>query len=313
MGQGARFTRDTAVVGHDGRYRAELAKEWSAPLLPQGGVVTAVALRAMAMELGTPVQRLRSISTVFAAQVRSGPVEIDVTMLRRGRSISQMTATVRSPGEDAGHTSIAVFGGPRPGFEFTDVAPPVVPPPDECPSFRDPPPPGFERRVPFPYWDHVEGRVALGNPPWADRVPSTSDRANWYRFDEPPLVDGGLLDPCAVITLCDTMPGAVSERMGPGIPFWLPPSADLTVHLLGDAGPDWILAYNRARFAGDGYASVEMTLWDRERGLVAYATQMMFFSFPDGPPPPDRLRAPTPASSAGSTACPPPSTRSRAG
>jgi len=29
-----------------------------------------------------------------------------------------------------------------------------------------------------------------------------------------------------------------------------------------------------------------MTLWDPARGLVAYATQMMLFSFPDGPPPP---------------------------
>ena len=32
--------------------------------------------------------------------------------------------------------------------------------------------------------------------------------------------------------------------------------------------------------AGDGYASVELELWDPARGLVAYATQVMFFSFP---------------------------------
>ena len=292
MGQGARFIRDTAVVGQGGRYCAELGDEWSAPFLPQGGVVTAVAVRAMATELAAPEQRLRSVSTVFAAQVRPGRLEIEVTVLRRGRSVSQLVATVRSPGEDAGHTSIAVFGGPRPGFEFTDVLPPDVPPPEQCPSFRDPPPPGFERKVHFPYWDHVEGRSALGHPPWGKWVPTTSERANWYRFDEPPLVDGRVLDPCAVVTLCDTMPGAVNERMGPGIPFWLPPSADLTVHLFGDAGPGWLLAHNRARFAGDGYASVEMSLWDGDRGLVAYATQTMFFSFPDGPPPPERLRTP---------------------
>ena len=80
--------------------------------------------------------------------------------------------------------------------------------------------------------------------------------------------------------------------MGPDVPFWLPPSADLTVHLVGDAGPGWLLAHNRARTAGDGYASVEMSLWDPERGLIAHATQVMFFSFPDGPPPPDRRRPP---------------------
>ena len=55
-------------------------------------------------------------------------------------------------------------------------------------------------------------------------------------------------------------------------------------HVLGDAGPGWLLSHNRARWAGDGYASVEMSLWDPERGLVAHATQMMVFSFPDGAP-----------------------------
>jgi hypothetical protein len=143
----------------------------------------------------------------------------------------------------------------------------------------------------FPYWDHVEGRAAIGHAPWHDWTPTTSERACWYRFDEPPVIDGRL-ERLAVVTLCDTMPGAINERMGPGGPFWLPPSADLTVHLFADAGPGWLLAHNRARAAGDGYASVEMSLWDPTRGLVAYATQMMFFNFPDGPPPPDRLRPP---------------------
>jgi len=132
----------------------------------------------------------------------------------------------------------------------------------------------------------------VGHAPWDDWVPTSSERAYWYRFEEPPTVEGELLDPLAVVTLCDTMPGAIGERMGPGMPFWLPPSADITVHLLGEAGPGWLLSHNRARWAGDGYASVEMTLWDPARGLVAYATQMMLFSFPDGPPSPAQRRPP---------------------
>src|SRR5688572_31139027 len=214
----------------------------------------------MQADLDVPAQRLRSVTTVFAAQVRAGAVEIDVTVLRRGRSMSQLAATVRSAGETAGATAMAVFGERRPGFEFVDVTPPVVPPPEACPSWRDPPPPGFERRIRFPYWEHVHGRAALGHARWETWTPTTSERAAWYRFDDPPVVDGGRLDPLAVVTLCDTMPGAIDERMGPGVPYWLPPSADLTVHLFEDAGPGWLLAHNRARAAGDGYASVEMTL-----------------------------------------------------
>jgi len=63
---------------------------------------------------------------------------------------------------------------------------------------------------------------------------------------------------------------------------WFGPSADFTIHLLGPARPGWLLAHNRARHAGDGYASVEMALWDPlDRTLVAYATQVMFFAFFD--------------------------------
>ena len=73
--------------------------------------------------------------------------------------------------------------------------------------------------------------------------------------------------------------------MGGGLGEWWAPSADLTVHLLGDHRSEWVLARNRARHAGDGYASLEVELWDAEtRTLAAYATQLMIFTFPGGPP-----------------------------
>ncbi len=279
------FGEQTSVEPHPGgggRYRAVVSDGWNAPVLPHGGIVTALALRAMAVELGAPDQTLRSVTTVFAAQVPPGPVDIDVAVLRTGRTMSQATATVRPTGHDNGHTAIAVFGGKRHGFEFTDVTCPEVAPPEECPSFRDPPPEGVTAFPHTSFWDRVESRVAVGHAPWDEWEPSTSERVYWYRFDDPPLDDQGAWDPLALVALCDTMPGAVGERLGPGLPMWFGPSADLTVHVLGRATSEWLLAHNRARHAGDGYASVEMQLWDPARGIVAYATQMMFFSFPSG-------------------------------
>ncbi len=287
------FTRQTAVAADPdtpGRYTVDITGDWNAPIIPHGGLVTALALRAMAAELDDPDECLRSSSTVFAAQVRPGPVEIDVTVLRRGRSMSQASATVRSVGESAGHTVVAVFGRARPGFSFTELAIPEVPDPEDCPSWRDPlpadSPDDWRARFKPTFWEQVEGRSALGHAPWEDYVPTTSERASWYRFDETPRLDDGRIDPLALVTLCDTMPGAVGERLGPVGGVWLSPSADLTVHLLGDARSEWLLAHNHARHAGDGYASVELALWDPADGgtLVAYGTQMIFFSFPDGPP-----------------------------
>ena len=282
-----------------GRYEVDVSAEWNCPTVPQGGIMAALAARAMQAELagrtGAPAGgregncdgfRLRTLTTVFAAPVPAGPVEIDVTVLRRGRSMSQLRADVHSRGGDAGHSSVAVFGRTRAGFEFTDATMPEVPSPHECPSFRDDAPEEAIRpeRPEFPFWDRVEGRPALGHAPWDDWVPTTSECATWFRFDTPPVRPDGSLDPLALVTLCDTMPGAVGERMGPGTPWWLPPSTDLTVHLLAPPRSEWLLAQYRAHHAGDGYASTTVHLWDPATGLVALGTQVMYLVFPNGPP-----------------------------
>jgi acyl-CoA thioesterase len=282
---------DAGVVAdpsRPGRYDATIAERWVLAMVPQGGIVAVLAARAMAEELGHDEQSLRTFSAVFAGQVAAGPVEIDVSTLRRGRTMSQLTATVRNPGAAAGLTAIAVFGAKRDGYSFTDLTMPEVPPPEECPSFRDDPPPEAEDfiREPLPFWDQiVEGRAALGHAPWEDYEPSTSDRASWQRLDDPPLMADGLLDPLAYLVLCDMMPGAVGEKLGSSQRErrWFGPSADLTVHVFKSAPAGWLLAHNRARWAGDGYASVDLALWDpTDRSLVAYATQVMFFTFPEG-------------------------------
>jgi acyl-CoA thioesterase len=278
---GAVFTETTQVERVDaGRYGATVDEGWNLRPLPQGGIVTALALRAMTDELDTG-QRLRTLHTTFAAQVSSGPVDIEVELLRRGRSMSQARAEVRNPGADRGHLTTAVFGSTREGFEFTDLVRPDVPPPEDCPSFRDPPPPGVQRWDPLPFWSRVEGRPAIGIPPWDTETPrTTSMNAVWHRFDEPPMLDDGTLDPLAVVTLADVMPGAVGQRIGQQERMWFGPSVDLTVHVLAEARTEWLLFVNRARHAGDGYASVDAELWSGDH-LVAYATQVMFFTFLD--------------------------------
>jgi len=295
---GTPFLNETAVrtVGPGtGRYAGEIGEVWTLRPQPQGGIVTAMALRAMAAELDDPGQRLRTLHTTFAAQVAAGPVEVDVEVLRRGRSMSHLRAEVRNPGAARGHLTTGVFGATREGFAFTDLRPPTgLPGPDECRSFRDPLPAEVAAALPqpppepMPFWtDRVEGRNALGHAPWEDYAPGRAERAMWYRFDEPPFLEDGTLEPLALVVLADTMPGAVAERLGRQDRFWFAPSVDLTVHLLDACRSPWVLAHNRARHAGDGYASADMALWDcgpdgsAPPRLVAYATQLFLFSFLD--------------------------------
>ena len=97
------FSRGTAVQpAGDGRYVGDIGEEWNCPIVPQGGIVAAVATRAMEAALGEPTQTLRSLNSVFAGAVRHGPGEIDVTVLRRGRPRYQLRASVRNPVWDPG-------------------------------------------------------------------------------------------------------------------------------------------------------------------------------------------------------------------
>jgi acyl-CoA thioesterase len=126
----------------------------------------------------------------------------------------------------------------------------------------------------------------VGHAPWEEWEPSTSERVYWYRYEQTPRLPSGEIDPLALVTVCDSMPGAVAERVGKQERMWFAPSADLTVHVLGEARGEWLLAHNWARHAGEGWASADMALWDAEsRRLVAYGTQMMLFTFFDEFPP----------------------------
>ena len=273
----------------EGRYEGVIAPAWNLNPLPQGGIVSSVALRAMGETLDDPGQVLRGLHTTFVAQVADGPVGIDVELLRRGRSMSHLRAEVANLDRERGHVTTGIFGSTRDGFAFTDLAPPlVIPAPDRCPSYRDPPPPGFDGFRSMPFWTElVEGRSVLGHAPWEEYLPEGAERVMWYRFEDPPFRPDGTIDPLALVVLADTMPGAVGEKVGRRDRQWFAPNIDLTVHLLDACRSPWILAHNRARFAGDGYASADMALWDcgpdgdNVPRLVAYATQLFLFSFAD--------------------------------
>lgn len=274
------FAEDITVEPVDaGRYRAELDQSWNLVALPQGGVVAALALRAAEAEVDNPDHQLRTTTTMFAGQVAPGELAIDVQVLRRGRSATQVLATIRNAGADAGATVLAVYGSLRRGPTFVDVTMPEVKAPLDCPSYRDRRPDGVETPEPLPFWGKLEGRAALGHAPWEDYEPTQSDVATWHRFDDPPRLVDGSLDPLAVLTIADRMPGCIGERLGRRGDPWFAPSADLTVHLFEPLHTDWVLTHDRARWADDGWASAETTLWAEDGTLVAYATQMMLFTY----------------------------------
>jgi acyl-CoA thioesterase len=278
---------DLSRSSEPGRYEGVVSEDWTIRPFPQGGALALATASAMSLELDDPTQRLRMLHTTFVAPVEVGPIEVDVEVVRRGRSMSHVRGEVRNPGSAHGSLTTAVFGASRRGFEFTDLEPPVgFIPLAEAPSFRDPKPPEDEG-FPTQFWERVlEGRAAIGHASWDEYTPDRAETGTWYRLDEPPMCEDGTQDLLSLLVYADTMPGAVGEKLGPTERTgWFGPSVDFACHLFSAPSSEWVFGHNRARFAGDGYGSIDMAVWDFGADgtgpgrLLAYATQLCFFAF----------------------------------
>lgn len=274
----ADFLADTAVeAAGPGLHRIDLSDRWNAALFPFGGVVSAIALRAMQAELGERGQRLRSTTSVYVSPVPTGPLEVRVQTLRHGRRMSQLLAGVRAAGTaDGGLTVVAAFGEDREGFEIRDGGPPDAPPPEAAPLPEEPPP--EFRRFRSTFFEQMDIRPVRMNPPWrTDWKAGPAEAVRWMRFRRAPRLADGTLDPLALVALSDTMPPAIGQALGPGGAPWFAPSVDLTTHVLENTCEEWVLIRSRCRHAGRGYATADNELWSRDGRLLVYATQIMYF------------------------------------
>lgn len=269
------------VTGVDRRYRASLTREWDAPVFPSGGVVAALALRAMEVELAQPHQRLRSFTTMFVSTVDAGEIEIDVERLRIGKRMSQLRADAHSIGRtEPGHVTTAAFGESREGFEFAYAKAPEVGPPDDYPGFATPPPgvPAWRSR----FFENLDvRRVRMFSSFETGWEGGRAETVRWMRYRVAPRLPDGRIDPLSLVALADTMPPAVGQHHGPGFPFYHAPSVDLSMKFFADTDEEWALVRVISHWAGDGYASADVTLWDAGRRLLAHGTQLMLIRFPD--------------------------------
>jgi acyl-CoA thioesterase len=270
----------TKGSGAPGRYDAHVSSEWNAPIYPSGGVTTAIALRAMETELAVPELRLRTFSTMFVSTVAGGRVVVDVERIRLGRRMSHLRATVRNGAEGAGHVVTAAFGEIRDGFDFTYSTMPDVAMPEECEPMPDPPPGVPRWRSSF--FDNIELRrvrsYAAFETGWEG---GRAEALRWMRYKVSPRREDGSIDPLTLVGLADTMPPAIAQYIGPGYPIFHAPSVDLSMRFFADTKEEWVLVKALAHHAGDGYASAEVTIWDRTGALLANGAQLMLLRFPD--------------------------------
>lgn len=257
------FDAATTVTGGPGRWSAHLAEGWDIFGVTNGGYLMAIATRAMEAE--SEGRSLISATGSYLNPAGAGPVDVDVEVLKKGRSLSTLRATLSTAGRNLVYVT-GVFSDPetqRSEARLVGAEPPDLPPPDECvpavPTSDAPLPPPFTGKVDLRIHPD-DARAVLGE---KTGVPLMR---GWFR-----LRDGEPMTAHAVVLATDAMPPAIFNA---DLSVGWTPTVDLTVQIRDPAPTGWLATRFSSRFITDGMLEEDGEIWDEQGNPVALSRQL---------------------------------------
>ncbi len=264
-----------------GRYRATLDADWEI-WGPCGGYVAAVALRAAGAE--SRQVRPASFYCHYLSVAAFGPVEVDVTTLRAGRTVTAQRVSLTQGGTPVLEAMVWSVGEVE-GLEHHDERPPEVPGPDELSDDADDaddadhdsaPDPGAgaagdgERHQRFAFWDNFDQR-SPDYGPWPPTGPLPPTWRTWVRYRPTPIFDDPWLDAARSLVVLDV--GSWPSGSRPHAyrqPPYIAPSLDLYAAFHGRGQrSEWLLLDAHSPLAQDGMLAWTGRVWSQDRRLLA--------------------------------------------
>lgn len=258
------FDVDTAVAeAGPGLWVGNVSGRWDIGSVPNGGYLISIALAALRAATGRP--HPLTVTAHYLGTCQGGRIDVEVDVVKMGRSLATATARVVQAGRPR-LLVLATFGDleAEQGPTLVAATPPVVPPPEECPSDS------AGRRTPFPVpptiADQIDFRPSPETAAAMAGVPSGPARIEgWIRF-----TDGRQPDTDCLALFCDALLPAVFAAMITG---WVP-TLELTVHTRAIPAPGWVRAVATSRVVIDGLLEEDCELWDSTGRLVAMSRQL---------------------------------------
>jgi acyl-coenzyme A thioesterase PaaI-like protein len=263
-----RGTAVTAVPGAPGRYAAELDGGWRIGGGINGGLLLAVAGRALSAELG-PHRDPFSVTAHYLSASRPGPAEIRTEVYKRGRSLSTAGAVLVQPEPDGTERErlrvLATYGDldALDGPVRTTAEPPDLPSPEQCIGSALAP---AELRARAELLERLDLRLDPACVGWALGEPSGRGVIQgWLR-----LADGREPDPLMLLFAVDALPPTTFDL---GLPGWTP-TLELTVHVRARPAQGWLRVRHETRNHAGGLLEEDAVVWDASGRLVAQSRQL---------------------------------------
>lgn len=263
-----------------GVYDAALGEGWRIGGGVNGGLLLAIAGRALSQELGgadgdrpghpDPL----AISAYYLSPGTPGPATVRSEVVRRGRAVStgQASLVQTHEGQEVERVRVlATYGDLRTvdGQVSTTATPPRLPPPEQCVS-TDQAPPDFLKYASL--LDRLDLRLDPATTGWAVGKPSGNGVIRgWLR-----MADGREPDPLLLLLAVDALPPVAFEL---GLPGWTP-TLELTAHVRARPAPGWLRVNLTSRTMSGGYLEEDAEIWDSEGRLVALSRQLARASEP---------------------------------
>jgi acyl-CoA thioesterase len=266
------FDTGTAVAartGESGVYDAELGAGWGIGGGINGGLLLALAGRALQSELagdgddGHPDPL--AISAYYLTPGAPGPAVLRTSVVRRGRAVSTGQVSLSQPTADGEVERIRVLAtyGALDGDPTTSAVPPELPPPEECVTSAQAPP-AFLKQASL--LERLDLRLDPATTGWAVGKPSGNGVIRgWLR-----MKDGREPDPLLLLLAVDALPPVAFEL---GLPGWTP-TLELTAHVRARPAPGWLRVQLVNRTLTGGFLEEDAEVWDSQGRLVALSRQL---------------------------------------
>jgi len=273
------FDRDTAVspLG-GGRYGAELARGWLVGGGVNGGYLLALLARAVRAEVeGAGHTDPFSVSAHYVSASVPGPAVVSTEIVRTTGRFSTVRAVLSQEVDGVAVPRIAThatFGSLDAAHdERSDaeaaalglvLAPPDLPPVEDCLSWQQAAPKEFEDFAPL--LGRTEIRFDPATARWAQGEPSRNGVLQaWIR-----LIDDRPLDPLALLFVVDALPPTTFDL---GMFGWAP-TLELTAHVRAKPVPGWAIVRHQTRTMAGGLFEEDCEVWDATGRLVAQSRQL---------------------------------------
>jgi acyl-CoA thioesterase II len=250
----------TRVAPSNDGYATRLSEDWEI-WGPNGGYLATIALRAAG--LVAQIKRPASFYCHFLSSPAFDVVELEVSVLRRGRRAESLAVEMTQQGKPVLHALIKT-AEEAPGYSHQYPDAPRVPSPETLKTYEELYP--NRRRPRFSFWENIERRPVDQGATDEQLAPAISE---WVRFRPTACFEDPFLDAARALILLDTYGFPAAHRHHRSWEY-LAPNLDTGVwfHHFSPRC-EWLLIESECAVADGGLMGVGGRVWDVDGRLLA--------------------------------------------